>query len=375
MSASAHTADIVIVGGGIAGASLAYFLARNEITDVVLLERESTPGYHSSGRSAAISREWDPDPLFQTLKSLSHEFFLSPPDDFSDVPIFDRVGTLSVVAPGEEAVLDETQEGCAAAGIAAERWSGDEAVARIPVLKAEHVGAGVFLPNSGNIAVHELLSGYLRHARAAGVTMSTRVTATAVKRDSGGICGVTTTQGTIHTRCLVNAAGAWADQIYASAGGTPIGITPMRRTIIVPKAPDWYRPSRWPHTSDLTHGFYVKPEGASIIASPMDEDAVQPCDAQPDELRIAEIADLIERFTTFSVPSIENQWAGLRSFAPDRHPVVGADPVVPGVFWLAGQGGAGISTSPALGRIAAELLAHGDTDLIDKRVLSPGRFI
>lgn len=375
MSASAHTADIVIVGGGIAGASLAYFLARNEITDVVLLERESTPGYHSSGRSAAISREWDPDPLFQTLKSLSHEFFLSPPDDFSDVPIFDRVGTLSVVAPGEEAVLDETLEGCAAAGIAAERWSCDDAVSRIPILKAEHVGAGVFLPNSGNIDVHELLTGYLKHARSAGIGINTGSEVMEIERDMDGICGVTTANGTIHTRCVVNAAGAWADQLYVLAGGTRIGITPMRRTIIVPQAPDWYRPTMWPHTSDLTHGFYVKPEGASIIASPMDEDAVQPCDAHPDELRIAEIADLIERFTTFSVPSIENQWAGLRSFAPDRHPVVGADPIVPGFFWLAGQGGAGISTSPTLGRVAADLLVHGDTDLIDQRVLSPGRFI
>ncbi len=183
-----------------------------------------------------------------------------------------------------------------------------------------------------------------------------------------------TSQGIIHTPCLVNAAGAWADQLYALAGGTPLGITPMRRTIIVPTSPSWYKPSVWPHTTDLSHHFYIKPEGQSIIASPMDEDPLEPCDARPDDLRVAEIADRLQRWTTFPVPSLDHKWAGLRSFAPDRQPVVGEDPHISGFFWLAGQGGAGISTSPALGQVAAELLTQGETDLIDRQVLCPERF-
>jgi D-arginine dehydrogenase len=368
------TADIVIVGGGIAGASLAYFLAREGITNVTLLEREATPGYHSSGRSAAISREWNADPIIQTLKTHSHEFFHNIPEDFSEVPILDPVGVLDIAMPKDMAFIEEALAQCQTAGIAAERWSPQDASARIPLLKAEHVGAGVFLPNSGNIAIHELLSGYLKCARAGGVQVRTGVTVTGLECATGRISGVRTTQGTIHTRCVVNAAGAWADHLYAMAGGTPLGITPMRRTIIVPTPPAWYQPATWPHTSDLSHHFYIKPEGQSLIASPMDEDPLEPCDAQPDDLRVAEIADRLERWTTFTVPTIDHKWAGLRSFAPDRHPVVGEDPAVSGFFWLAGQGGAGISTSPAMGRIAAALLVHGDTDLIDKAALSPRRF-
>jgi D-arginine dehydrogenase len=368
------TADMVIVGGGIAGASLAYFLAQEGIRDVILLEREATPGYHTSGRSAAITREWNPDPVIQRLKLAGRDFFLNPPEGFSDVPIFHRVGVLDVVMPEDLAHVEETLAQCRATGIAAERWSPQEACTRVPLLREEHVGAGVFFSNSGNIAVHELLSGYLKHARLGGVQVRTGVTVTGLDCTAGRISGVRTTHGIIHTRCVVNAAGAWADQLYAMAGGTPLGITPMRRTIIVPTPPAWYQPSVWPHTSDLSHHFYCKPEGSSIIASPMDEDPLEPCDARPDDLRVAEIADRLERWTRFPVPSIERKWAGLRSFAPDRRPVVGEDPTIAGFFWLAGQGGVGIATSPGMGRIAAALLVHGDTTLIDKAVLSPERF-
>jgi D-arginine dehydrogenase len=368
------TADIVIVGGGIAGASLAYFLTREGCRNVVLLEREATPGYHSSGRSAAIYLEWDEDPVIQTLQLLSREFFFTPPEDFSDVPIFQRTGVLDIVSPEDLALLEQPLTQCQAAGIPTERWSPQEACAQIPLLKEEHVGGGIFFPNCGNIAIHELLSGYLQHARAAGAQVRTGTTVTGLDCTAGRISGVRTTQGTIHTRCVVNAAGAWADQLYTMAGGTPLGITPLRRTIIVPTPPSWYQPSPWPFVMDKSHHFYGKPEGRSIIASPMDEDPVEPCDARPDALRVAEIADRLERWTRFPVPGIEHKWAGLRSFAPDRRPVVGEDPIIAGFFWLAGQGGVGILTSPAMGRIAAALLMHGDTDLLDKAALSPARF-
>jgi D-arginine dehydrogenase len=368
------TADIVIVGGGIAGASLAYFLARAGMTRVILLEREATPGYHTSGRSAAISREWNPDPVIQTLKTLSHDFFRHLPDDFSEVEIFQPVGVLDVVAPEDIGIIDAAVAASQAVGIAAEHLSPHDICRRVPILREECLGAGMLYVESGNIAAHELLSSYLRHARAAGIQVRTGVTVTGLDCTAGRIGSVQTTQGVIHTRCLVNAAGAWADQLYAMTGGPPLGITPMQRTVIVPTPPAWYQPGVWPHTSDLSRHFYVKPEGQSMIASPMDEDPMPPCDARPDTLRVAEIADLLERWTTFPVPSIDNKWAGLRSFAADRHPVIGADPHITGFFWLAGQGGVGISTSPGMGRIAADLLLHGDTELIDKATLSPARF-
>ena len=276
--------------------------------------------------------------------------------------------------PEDLAYFDEPVTICQATGIEVERWSTDDVCARIPLLKPEAVGGGMFVPDSGNLAAHELLSGYLKHARAAGARVRTGVTVTGVESADARISGVQTAQGTIHTRCVVNAAGAWADHVYAMAGGTPIGITPMRRTVIVPTPPAWYKPSTWPFVSHASHHFYVKPEGQSIIASPMDEDPLEPCDARPDALRVAQIADLLQRWTTFPVPRIEHSWAGLRSFTPDRNPVIGHDPAIDGFFWLAGQGGSGISTSPAYGQIAAQLLVHGRTELFDTSVVDPARF-
>ncbi len=368
------TADIVIAGGGIAGASLAYFLSHRGVNNIILLERESTFGYHSSGRSAAISRAWNEDPVMLAFKRISHAFFRNLPEGFSETPIMDHAGVLDVVAPEDVELIETTVAQSQADGVATEHWDSREVCKRVPVLVPEHVGGGMFYASSGNIAIHELLSAYLKHARAKGVQVRTGAEVTGVDCTAGRVSAVNTTQGSIHTPCLVNAAGAWADSLYALAGGTPLGITPMRRTIIVPPAPDGYQPSVWPHTTDISHHFYIKPEGQSIIASPMDEDPIEPCDARPGDLRVAEIADLLERWTTFSVPHIDHKWAGLRSFAPDKQPVIGDDPHIPGFFWLAGQGGAGISTSPALGQIAAELLVQGDTELIDKRILWPERF-
>lgn len=371
-----ETADIVIVGGGIAGASLAYFLTRESgAKDVLLLEREATPGYHSSGRSAAINQEWDEDPILQRLKLLSRPFFHDPPEDFCEAPIFQRTGVLDVAMPEDTGQLEKIQVTAHSAGIEAQYWSPQEACASVPLLIEAHVGGGVFFPNCGNIATHELLSGYLKNARDRGVQVRTGTTVTGVACTARRVSTVHTTQGPISTRCLVNAAGAWADELYIMAGGTPLGLTPLRRTIIVPTPPEWYEPGLWPFVTDLSRHFYFKPEGQSIIASPMDEDPIAPCDARPDDLRVAEIADLVERWTRFTVPTLDVKWAGLRTFAPDRRPVVGEDPSISGFFWLTGQGGVGILTSPAMGQIASAILTQGDTTFIDKALLSPARFV
>ncbi len=368
------TADIVIVGGGMAGASLAYFLVQQGVRDMILLEREATLGYHSSGRSAAINLEWDADPVMQTLQLLSRDFFYDPPDGFSEAPIFHRTGVLDVVAPDDMHLLTSRETEARAADIAVERWSVDDVCTQVPLLIEEYVGGAVYFPNCGNIGIHELLSAYLKHVRAAGVQVRTGAEVTGVDCVSGRISAVQTTRGVIQTRCLVNAAGAWADSLYTLAGGVPFGITSMRRTIIVPTPPDWYEPGPWPFVHELSHHFYMKPEGHSIIASPADEDPLEPCDARPDMLRVAEIADLLERWTKFTVENIDQRWAGLRSFSPDRRPVAGEDPHIAGFFWLAGQGGAGILTSPSLSRVAAELLVHGETALMDAAHISPARF-
>ncbi len=369
-----ETADIVIAGGGIAGASMAYFLTQQGAERIVLLEREATLAYHSSGRSAAINLEWDADPVIQHLQVLSRDFFYHPPEGFSESPIFQRTGVLDVAAPDDIHLLDAQMAGAQAAGITIERWTPEDVCTRIPLLIEAYVGGGLYFPNCGNIAIHELLTAYIKHARNGGVEVRAGVEITGVSCPSGRIRAVHTTQGTLQTRCLINAAGAWADALYALAGGTPLGITPMRRTIIMPTPPDWYKPGPWPFVHELSHHFYMRPEGHSLIASPMDEDPVEPCDARPDMLRVAEIADRLEQWTRLTVANIDQRWAGLRSFAPDRRPVVGEDPHIAGFFWLAGQGGVGILTSPSLSRIAAELLVHGESKLMDTAAISPSRF-
>ena len=229
-----NSADVVIVGGGIAGASLAYFLSQRSTTNIVLLERESTVGYHSSGRSAAISREWNEDPVMMAFKRISHTFFRNLPEDFADVPIMDTAGVLDVVGPEDTSRIQDTVDQSQAAGVATEYWDTQTVCQHIPLLKPEHVGGGMFYSNSGNIAIHELLSGYLKHARQRGATVQTSTEVTGVECVGGRVSAVQTSQGTIHTPCLVNAAGAWADTLYGLAGGQPLGIIPKRRTIIVP---------------------------------------------------------------------------------------------------------------------------------------------
>ena len=293
------TAEVVIVGGGIAGASLAYFLSQKGVTNIMLLERESSVGYHSSGRSAAISREWNEDPVMLQFKRISHRFFRNLPDDFSDVPIMDTAGVLDVVGPEDVSRIQHTVQQSQDAGVATEYWDGETVCHNIPVLNPEHVGGGMFYSHSGNIDIHALLSSYLKHARQNGTTVRTSTEVTGVECTGGRVSAVRTSQGSIHTPCVVNAAGAWADTLYTLAGGNPLGIIPKRRTIIVPPAPDWYQRSVWPHTTDITHHFYIKPEGHTILASPMDEDPIEPCDARPDDFRVAEIADLLQRWTRY----------------------------------------------------------------------------
>jgi len=196
-----------------------------------------------------------------------------------------------------------------------------------------------------------------------------------VRVERGRCRGVVTDAGEFSSRWVVNAAGAWTGKIGKMAKAAPIELTPYRRTIISFAAPEGLEVSDWPLTANYSHPLYFSPESGGMYASPMDEDPMEPCDASPDDLVVAQTIDRIEKLAPRLVPrTIRRKWAGLRTFAPDHGFVVGEDPLVKGFFWLAGQGGAGIETSPAVGKIAADLIADGHTDLIDAKILSPRRF-
>ena len=367
--------DVIIIGSGIAGASLAYFLSERGMTNILLLERESQPGYHSTGRSAAVLVEWDAIPALQELKAQGGAFLRHPPAGFSEQQVLHPTGILIAFQEPVWNAVRELVPLLRQRGTAALTLSQSEVLARIPVLAPAHFDGAVFLPDDGHIDVHELLWSYLRQASRRGVQRRCDAEVTGIRVEAGRCRGVVTSAGEFDAGWVVNAAGAWASRIAMLAGAAAIPITPHRRTIITFAAPNGLDVSRWPLVTNESHHLYFAPEAGGLFASPMDEHPMEPCDVQPDDLVVAETIDRLARLAPDLVPrTIRRKWSGLRSFAPDRVLVVGHDPQVKGFFWLAGQGGCGIETSPAVGRIAADLLLDGRTEHYDAAVLSPARF-
>ena len=373
--ASSSDHEVIIVGCGIAGASLAYFLSRLGVTDVVILEREEQPGYHSTGRSAAVLVELDFVPSVLQLAILGGKFLRNPPDGFSRGPLLEQTGILAMFQGSDWSMIEGVVPAFREMGVSLELLTPSQVVAKIPVVSGDHFDGAVFLPEDGHIDVHELLSSYIRHARHEGAELRCGVEVRGIRVEHGRCRGVTTDEGELTGRWVVNAAGAWAGVIGERAGATRIELTPLRRTVATFAAPNGLEVAGWPLVADYTHQLYFAPESRGLLASPMDEDPVEPCDAQPDELVIAQTMDRLETLAPSLVPrSLRQTWAGLRTFAPDQTFVIGEDPSVKGFFWLAGQGGSGIETSPTVGQVAAELLTAGHTDLIDAEPLSPARF-
>jgi D-arginine dehydrogenase len=367
--------EVIIVGGGIAGASLAYFLAERGMTDVLILEREAQPGYHATGRSAAVLVEWDPLPALRQLKAQGGAFLRHPPRGFSEHPLLHPSGILVLFQEPVWSVMRELVPLLQEQGVVAQLMTPVEVLQRVAVLSAQYFDGGVLLPEDGHIDVHELLWSYLRHAGQRGVQRRCGVEVEGVRIRGGRCRGVVTNAGELAARWVVNAAGAWAGKIGHLAGAAPIELTPHRRTIITFAAPEGVDVSHWPLVGHESHQLYFAPESGGLLASPMDEEPMEPCDAQPDELVVAETIERLANLAPRLVPrALKRKWAGLRTFAPDRVLVIGADPLVKGFFWLAGQGGCGIETSPAVGQIAAELLLDGCTDRYDATMLAPSRF-
>ena len=367
--------EAIIIGCGIAGASVAYFLSERGMRDVLILEREEQPGYHATGRSAAVLVEMDFVPSVLQLKILGAGFLRKPPDGFSENTLMRQSGIL-LMFQGQlwknfQLLLPDLSQ----AGVVVNVLSRQEAMSLVPVISSENFDGAVFLPEDGHLDVNELLWSYLRNARRRGVQLHLGEEVKGIKVNRGRCHGVITSRSEYRSTWVINAAGAWAGNIRSLAGRTPVDLTPYRRTIITFNAPVGLDVKDWPLTADLSHDLYFSPESGGILASPMDEEPMKPCDARPDELVIAQTVDRMRRLTPRLVPkSISNKWAGLRTFAPDQAMVVGEDPALKGFFWLSGQGGAGIETSSAVGHIASDLIIEGRTELMDSRQISPTRF-
>lgn len=345
--------DFIIIGAGIAGASAGYELSRYGKT--LLLEREDQPGYHSTGRSAAFFAETYGNATVRALTRGARPFFDSPPEGFSDTPLTNACGALHIATHDQSPCLESFHAELSDLSGIVERVPSDVLYAKCPALKPGLYTGGVWDPGAKEIDVHALHQGFLSGFRGRGGVLQTHADVDALNYDSG-VWRVNAEGRTYEAACIINAAGAWADHVAALADVPPLGLTPKRRTVITFDAPEGVNPEGWPLVIDVEERFYFKPEAGRLLASPADETPMDPCDVQPDEIDVATAAYRVEQATTLTIRRIVSKWAGLRSFFADKTPTLGFDQQAPGFFWLAGQGGYGIQTSPSLGRLAAALI-------------------
>lgn len=350
-------ADIAIVGAGMAGASLAAEIVGR--ASVLLLEGESRPGYHSTGRSAAFWSESYGGPLVQPLTSASGPFLASPPPDFSDRPFLSPRRAIHIADAEARPALDALEREFVGTGVVLEPLDRAALAAFIPGLRAGW-DVGLLERSCTDIDVAALHAAYLAEARRQGAMVVTDARVRSAERREGR-WHLATEAGPVEADIVVDAAGAWADPVALAMGAAPLGIQPYRRTIaqirVDPPASD-----AMPLVLDALGRFYFKPEAGRLWLSPHDETACPPCDAAAEEWDVATAIDRFEKVVDWPVERVEHSWAGLRSFAPDRLPVYGFDAKVPGFFWCAGQGGFGIQTAPAGAKLAAALLLGTSPD-------------
>lgn len=350
-------ADFIVVGAGIAGASAAYELSRD--STVVLVEREHQPGYHSTGRSAAVFTEIYGNAAIRALTVASAPFFGRPPEGFATYPLWSPRPLIMIAREDQRQALEALYEQAVKLVPDIRIIDAADVLERAPMLRPDYVSGGLLDENSSDLDVHEIHAGFLRGARERGARIVQNADVRKMTRDGRG-WNVETSAGTVSGRVVVNAAGAWADEIAGLAGAAPIGLVPKRRSAFTFTFAPPQRVEGWPTIIDISEEFYFKPEAGKLLGSPADETPSPPCDAQPEEIDIAVAIDRIDQAADFTVETVERKWAGLRSFVADKTPVVGYDDRVEDFFWLAAQGGYGIQTSPALSRAAAALARRAD---------------
>ncbi|MFO1240271.1 MAG: FAD-dependent oxidoreductase [Sphingomonadaceae bacterium] len=366
--------DVAIVGAGMAGASLAAELAAD--MSVLLLEAESQPGYHATGRSAAFWHETYGGPDVQPLSKASLSWLATPPAEAGAGSFLSPRGAITLCRSGERDKLQEFADSFAANGLSFEWLDRSGLDLHCPGLRSDWT-LGLREPDCADIDVAGVHQAYLRMAARRGTVLHCNAALTSAQRGSAGWT-LETRNGTFSAQLLVNAAGAWADEVAALAGVRPIGITPFRRTIVQLRF-DRPIPRTLPLTIDVNGQFYFKSDGADgLWLSPHDETPSPPTDAAPEELDIAIAIDRLEQVVEWQVRQVSHKWAGLRSFAPDRLPVYGFDAVETSFFWFAGQGGFGIQTAPAAAKIGASLITGKSAAPmianIDAGRYAPGRF-
>ncbi len=365
----------LVIGGGIAGVSAAYHLAAHGT--VVLVEAEAQLAHHSTGRSAALFFEnYGADPIRPLTRS-SKAFFVEPDPDLVDTPLVTPRGALWIGRPDQLPTLARVAEEGRTGGSHVVELTPTQAVEKAPMVAGDRLGGAVWEPDPLDIDVAATHQAYVRGLRRRGGTVHTMSKVRAIE-PVGNKWRTTFGDKVITTEVVVNAAGAWGDEVAAVAGVAPVGLTPMRRTaFMVQGKQEW---AHGPMVVDVDHQFYFKPDGGQLLCSPGDETPTVAGDARPDPLDIAEAIDRINAATTLAIRSVRTEWAGLRTFTADRTMVIGPDPRHRGFVWLVGQGGTGIQTAPAAAELVTalalglELPRHLEEAGVDPERLSPDRF-
>jgi D-arginine dehydrogenase len=349
--------DVVIIGAGIAGASAAYEIAADR--RVLVVEREDHPGYHTTGRSAAVYAPNYGNAAIRAITAAARDFYTNPPDGFAATPLLSARGALTIGGVADTDTLERDFKEFAVLSSTIRAVDQAEALRMVPVLDpASCAGGGLFEPAALDMDVHAIHQGYLKGLSRRGGEVRTTAEVTAIER-TASLWTVVTPGWQARAPVVVNAAGAWADVVGALAGAPPIGLVPKRRTAITVDVPAGLDIHSWPLAVDAHETFYFKPDAGRILASPADATPSPPCDAQPEELDIAILIDRLQTATSLRFTRLASRWAGLRSFVADGTMVAGFEPGLDGFFWLAGQGGYGIQTAPAMARIAAALSGGG----------------
>lgn len=376
--------DFLVVGAGIAGASIAHFLAPHG--RVVVLERESHPGYHSTGRSAALFSETYGTPQVRALSRASRAFLERAPAGFADGPVITPRGALMVGGPADEALLEAELDAMRRITPEIRRVAAAEVLATVAVMRPEATGDAILEPGACDLDVHTLHQAFLRglRSRGGGVVCDAEVVSITRGADGWSVVarsgvGTATTMREWRAAMLVDAAGAWADVVARMAGVRPIGLQPKRRAAFTFAPPEGVDPRGWPAVIALDERWYIKPDAGVLIGSPANADPVEPHDVQAEELDIAIAIDRIQTATTMTIRRPIRVWAGLRSFVADGDLVGGPAPDDPAFVWTAAQGGYGIQTCAAMGEACAALArgapipAHLADHGIDRAMLSAAR--
>lgn len=346
------SADAIVIGAGIAGASVAAGLSRTMQT--VLVEMEAQPGYHTTGRSAAVfAPSYGPQSV-RALTRASRSFFGAPPDGFTDNPLLTPREILMLAREDQLEALDRLID-TASSETRVERLVPEALRALQPLVRAGYAAAGMLDKDGQDIDVAALHQGFLRVFKARGGQLLNNAPVQALER-IGNDWEIQTKIGTLTAPLVINAAGAWAEEIGQLAGAERIGLVPKQRTAMVVAEPEGFTRRDAPITIDVEEQFYLKPDAGRLLISPADETPTVPCDAQPEEIDVAICADRIMTAFDLDIRRIDNKWAGLRSFVSDKEPVIGYSKVAPGFFWMAGQGGYGIQSAPAAAELATALV-------------------